>query len=130
MVVCFFFFLRFYLFIFIERGREEEGEKRQRVVVSRAPSTGGGVTCPGWESNQQPFVLQARTQSTEPHQQGLWLCFKQYTRQWTLVPFRIQDCKGEGGEGCKLRKQLFHIPKIYYFYSSAPKLSMKPRAEK
>ena len=26
--------------------------------------------CPDWESNQQPFGLQACTQSTEPHQPG------------------------------------------------------------
>ena len=36
------FFLRFYLFIFRERGREgeREGEKHQCVVASRAPPTG------------------------------------------------------------------------------------------
>ena len=26
--------------------------------------------CPDWESNQQPFGLQAGAQSTEPHQPG------------------------------------------------------------
>ena len=31
--------------------------------------------CPDWESNWQPFGLQAGTQSTEPHQPGLYLNF-------------------------------------------------------
>ena len=30
---------------------------------------------PDWESNQQPFGLQAGTQSTEPHQQGQYIWF-------------------------------------------------------
>ena len=29
--------------------------------------------CPDWESNQQPFASQASTQSTEPHQPGLYV---------------------------------------------------------
>ena len=68
---------RFYLFIFKERGREEEreGEKHQCVVASQAPPTGDLAhnpgMCPDWESNQQPFDSQASTQSTEPHQPGL-----------------------------------------------------------
>ena len=71
------FFLRFYLFIFRERGREgeREGEKYQCVAASRAPPTGDlacnpGV-CPDWESNLERFGSQASTQSTEPHQPGL-----------------------------------------------------------
>ena len=54
----FLLFLRFYLFIFRERGREgeREGEKHQCVVASRAPPTGdlacNPVMCPDWESNQ------------------------------------------------------------------------------
>ena len=31
--------------------------------------------CPDWESNLQPFGLQAGTQSTEPYQSGLYICF-------------------------------------------------------
>ena len=73
----FFLFLRFYLFIFRERGREGERrrEKHQCVVVaSCTPPTGDlahnpGV-CPDWELNWQHFGLQAGTQSTEPHQWG------------------------------------------------------------
>ena len=69
-------FLRFYLFIFRERGREgeREGEKHQCVVASSAPPTGDMACNPGMcsdsDSNQQCFSLQARTQSTEPHQPG------------------------------------------------------------
>ena len=72
----FFFFLRFYLFIFREREREgeREGEKHQCVVASQAPPT--GVRNPGiypdWESNWQPFGLQAGAQPTEPHQPELY----------------------------------------------------------
>ena len=47
-------------------------------VASRAPPTGDLACnpgmCPDWESNPQPFGLQAGTQSTEPHQSG-WVCF-------------------------------------------------------
>ena len=44
-----FFFLRFYLFIFRERGREgeREGEKHQCVVASRTPPTGDLALDPG-----------------------------------------------------------------------------------
>ena len=65
------FLKRFYLFIFRERGRkgEREGEKHQCVVASHAPPSGDLAhspgMCPDWESNQQPFGLQAGTQSTE-----------------------------------------------------------------
>ena len=64
------------LFIFRERGREEEreGEKHQCVVASHVPPTGDLAhnpgMCPDWESNQRLFGLQASTQSTEPHQPG------------------------------------------------------------
>ena len=64
------------LFIFRERGREEEreGEKHQCVVASHVPPTGDLAHNPGmspdWESNQRLFGLQASTQSTEPHQPG------------------------------------------------------------
>ena len=75
------FFLRFYLFIFRERGRERkrEGEKHQCVVASCTPPTGGLACnpgmCPDWESNQWPFRSQASTQSTEPHQPELRFIF-------------------------------------------------------
>ena len=70
----FFIFLRFYLFL--ERG--SEGGKHQCVVASGTPLTGdldhNPGMCPDWESNQQPFGLQSKlqtsTQSTESHQPG------------------------------------------------------------
>ena len=58
MVSGFVFFLRFYLFVFRERGGEgeREREKHQCVVGSLTPSTGGpGLQprhVPCWESNQ------------------------------------------------------------------------------
>ena len=73
----FFLFWRFYLFIFRERGKEgERGEKHQCVVASHAPPTGdlacNPCVCPNWELNWRPFGSQDGTQSTEPHQPGLF----------------------------------------------------------
>ena len=71
-------FLKNMLFIFRERGMEvkREGEKHQCVVSSCASSTEDLVhnpgMCPDWESNLRLFGLQAGTQSTEPHQPGLF----------------------------------------------------------
>ena len=70
-------FKRFYLFIFREKGGEgeREGEKHRCVVAScvlpAADLAHNPGMCPDWESNQQPFSLQAVIQSTEPHQLGL-----------------------------------------------------------
>ena len=92
-----FFFLRFYLFIFGQRGREgeREGEKHQYVVAYFVPPTGDLARnpgmCPDWESNQRPFGLQAGTQSTEPHQQGLSFSFLCY---------------------CNSKAQLFDLPNV------------------
>ena len=53
-----FFFERFYLFIFRERGKEgeREGEKRQCVVASHMAPTRDVARnpgmCPDWESNR------------------------------------------------------------------------------
>ena len=63
-------------FIFTESGGEEEreGETHPCVVASHAPPTGDPAhnpgICPDWESNQQPFGLQASPQSTEQQQPG------------------------------------------------------------
>ena len=69
-----FFKKAYYLFIYFREGgreSEKEGEKHQCVVASYMPPTGdlagNSGMCPDWESNQQPFGLQAGTQSTEPH---------------------------------------------------------------
>ena len=55
-----------------------------------APPTGDLVgkpgMCPDWESNQQPFGLQARgAQSTEPQQPGINLIFKSQWRNATNI---------------------------------------------
>ena len=66
------FFKRVYLFS--ERGREGErqGEKHKWVVASHVPPLGTWPTTQAhaldWESNPQPFGLQAGAQSTGPHQ--------------------------------------------------------------
>ena len=56
---------RFYLFIFRQGGREGEREGKKWDLACHP-----GMF-PDWESNWQPFGLQARAQSTEPHQPGL-----------------------------------------------------------
>ena len=72
-----FFFLRFYLLIYLDRGegKEKEKEKHQCVVASYVPPTGdlacNSGMCPDWESNQRPFGSQVSAQSTESHQPGL-----------------------------------------------------------
>ena len=73
--VTFSFFKDFNLFIYKEgKGGKKKG-KHQYVVVSWAPVTADLAhnqgMYPDWESNQQPFYLQAGMQSTEPHQLGL-----------------------------------------------------------
>ena len=66
------FFLRDFIYLFLERGweGEREGEKQQCVVSSHAPLLGTWPAILDWELNQWPFGFQARTQSTEPHQPG------------------------------------------------------------
>ena len=53
-------------------GEGKRGENHPCVVASHVPLTGDLThnpgMCPNWESNQQPFGLQASIQSTEPHQ--------------------------------------------------------------
>ena len=72
-----FFFLRFCLFIFRERGRERErkGEKHQCVVASHMAPTAGLArnpgTCPAWEPKRATLGFAAHALSTEPHQPGL-----------------------------------------------------------
>ena len=47
-------------------------KEKHQLVASHMPPTGDLAhnpgMCPDWESNQQPFGLQAGTQYTEPHQ--------------------------------------------------------------
>ena len=66
----------------MEKEREKEKERNINVWLPLVrPPTGDLAlnlgTCPAWESNWQPFGLQASSQSTEPHQPGLGFSFKQ-----------------------------------------------------
>ena len=76
-LTCVIFFLRFYLFIFRERGRERErdGEDHQCAVASRTPSAKDVAhnpgMCPDWVLTYGPLGSQASTQSTKPHQPAL-----------------------------------------------------------
>ena len=73
----FFLFLKGFIYLSLERGRqgEREGEKHQCVVASRTSTTADLACnpgmCPDWESNLRPLGSQAGTQSTEPHQPGI-----------------------------------------------------------
>ena len=90
------YFLKIYLLIFSERGREgeREGEKHQCVVASHAPPTGDLAynpgMCPDWESNLRPFGSQASTQSTEPHHPGL-IYFLYIGSSINNTPFLLQN---------------------------------------
>ena len=70
-------FFKHCIYLFLERGREAEGEgeKYQCVVAFHVSLTGdldlNPGMCPDWKSNLQPFGSQASAQSTEPHQPGL-----------------------------------------------------------
>ena len=99
------FFKKDFIYLFLERGREgvREGEKHQCVVASHTPPTGDLACnpgmCPDWESNWQPFGLQAASQSTEPHQPGL--------------VYKIFNCTiFHGSEGKKT--QLEKFPSLFF----------------
>ena len=84
------YFLFFYLFIF----RENEGEKHQYVVASHMAHT-KDLACnpdmwPDWESNWQPFGLQACAQSAELHQPGLNIFLSTLNFSWILS--HSKDC--------------------------------------
>ena len=73
----FFKFIKYFIYLFLKKregGREEEGEKHQCAVASGTPPTGDLAhnpgMCPDWESNWQPFGLQAGAQSTEQYPPG------------------------------------------------------------
>ena len=68
--------------------------KRGSIVSHRRPTgdlAHNSGMCPDRESNQQPFSLQAGTQSTEPHQPGLINILNDY-KEWiflTQCPFHF-----------------------------------------
>ena len=77
-LVSSFLFLINILFIYFQRGEGREKERQRNINVwlplvrplLRTWPTTQACTL-GWELNRQPFVLQAGTQSTEPHQPGI-----------------------------------------------------------
>ena len=102
-----FFTKKDFINLFLDRGegREEERERNVDVIwqrytdwlpLSHTPNRGlahNPGMCPDWESNRQPFSLQAVTQSAEPHHPGLlyvfYLHFLICTRKM-LVPVPVQ----------------------------------------
>ena len=87
------YFLRFYLFIFRERGRKGEraGGKHHCVFAIHVPPTGGPAckpdTCPGWESNRQPFGLQPMLNPLSHTSQGYAMnYYSAFKRKEILTP--------------------------------------------
>ena len=73
------FFFKDCVYLYLDRkeGRERERERNINVWLHLMNPTGGKLAqnsgmCPDWESNRQPFGLQASAQSTEPHQPVLY----------------------------------------------------------
>ena len=104
-VVLFLIFLRLYLFIFRERGREgeREGEKYQYVVASHVAPTGDLAYSrgmfPDWESNWQLFGSQPTLNLLSYTSQGLFLIyFKETGIHWSIVaePIDISTNSPEG----------------------------------
>ena len=78
---CFLFILFFkdfiFIYLFLERGKGKEKGRNINVWLPLAQDLAcNWGMCPDWESNWWPFGLQAGTQSTEPHQPGQELVFK------------------------------------------------------
>ena len=75
---CFsFYFLKDFIYLFLERGEGREKERRRNINVwlplaCRDLARNPGI-CPDWELKRWPLVSQVGTQSTEPHQPGLFL---------------------------------------------------------
>ena len=68
-------FLRFYLFLHREEGREKKRERNINVWLPLMRPPAGDLahnpgTCPDWESNWRPFTLWDDAQPTEPSQAG------------------------------------------------------------
>ena len=100
----YFYFLKDFIYLFLERGKEgERGEKHQCAVASWAPPNGDLARnpgmCPDWESNWQPFDSQAGTQSTEPHQPGQNFFFL-FSIKFYLLMRGIERERGREREIC------------------------------
>ena len=79
MCVCIYF--KDFIYLFLERGREEEreGEEYQGVVASHMAPTGDLAhnpgMCPDWESNRQPFGSQPTLNPLSYASQGTTIIF-------------------------------------------------------
>ena len=65
-------FLRYFIYLFLERGEGKEKERNMCGCLLCAPYWGPDLAhnpsmCPDCVSNQRPFYFQAIAQSTEPH---------------------------------------------------------------
>ena len=75
------YFLKDFIYLFLERGREgeREEEEHQCVVASCTPLTGDLACnpgmCPDWDLNWSRLALQASSQSTESYQPGQLLYY-------------------------------------------------------
>ena len=70
------------MLVFRKRGRERDRDRERNIDVREKQQSVASVCaltadrthnlgmCPDWESNRQPFSLQAGTQSAEPHRPG------------------------------------------------------------
>ena len=71
--MCSQYFLKYFIYLFLERGEGKEKERERNINVwipLPTPPTGDLAgnpgMCPDWESNQRPFGSQAGAQSTDP----------------------------------------------------------------
>ena len=91
-----FIYLKYFIYLFLERGREgeREGEKPQCVVASHAPPTGDLAhnpgMCPNWDSNQRSFGLQAGAQPLSHTSQGEIVVFF-YLNKILISCFVVSD---------------------------------------
>ena len=88
--ICLFLFIYFFdfIYLFLERGggREKEEERNINVWLPLALAPTGDLACnpgmcPAWELNLWAFGSQAGTQSTEPHQPGVYWFFRERERE-------------------------------------------------
>ena len=74
-----FYFLKDFIYLFLDSEGEREREKHQCVVASCLPPTRDLASnpdmCPEGELNWRPFGSQSGAQSTEAHQPGLGKLF-------------------------------------------------------